>query len=349
MFLIHTADLHLGAPLERFPSETAALRRKELFSTFLRMIDYAEEYGIRAFLIAGDLFDAENVSASTVQSVMETVAAHPAIDFYYLSGNHDERLRYTPPKNLHTFGKDFAAYSLGEGITLYGAEAPSKARCERFSPKESDVNIVMLHGQVASGDFSGHNLNLRALQGKHIDYLALGHIHSHTAERLDVRGQYVYPGTPEPRGFDEAGTKGFSLLKIDHGRVEERFVPFSLRSVHILDLSDLSAENESRVYALAEERLSALPDKDIVRLLLSPDVPLSPVAARALLSRFFYGETKEEEKTAVTADAEEYLNELSLRGEFVRLVLASDLSDEEKNDILHYGLSALGGEEGESL
>ena len=80
------------------------------------------------------------------------------------------------------------------------------------------VNIVVLHGQIAS--VSGvDQVNLKRIQGENIDYLALGHIHSHSAEKLDSAGYYCYPGCLEGRGFDECGEKGFILLDITNGRL----------------------------------------------------------------------------------------------------------------------------------
>ncbi len=349
MYIIHTADLHLGSALTGiYPADIATKRRKELADTFLRMVSYAAEYGIRAILIAGDLFDTENASPTVRDTVLSAIREHPAISFYYLRGNHDTLSLGNVPENLFFFGKDFTAYSLGEGIMLYGAEEPTKKHCEELSPAENNVNLVMLHGQTVESGFGKYTVNLRALQGKHIDYLALGHLHTHKEGVLDLRGSYVYAGTPEPRGFDEAGEKGFYILKVERGLVERRFVPFSMRTVHIVELPLSPADTEDTAYALLEDLLSPIPDKDIVRLILSTPLPLSAAAAKTLLSRFFYSEVKQTERKPVLG-AEAFLDEISLRGEFVRLVLSSELTEEEKNDILHYGLSALRGEEGDAL
>ena len=44
-------------------------------------------------------------------------------------------------------------------------------------------------------------------------------------------------------------------------------------------------------------------------------------------------------------DKSDYQYDVSLRGEFIRQVLASELSDKEKEDIILLGVKALGGEE----
>jgi DNA repair exonuclease SbcCD nuclease subunit len=41
-------------------------------------------------LIAGDLFDGASCAKRTRAYVLDLVRQYPQIDFYYLSGNHDE-------------------------------------------------------------------------------------------------------------------------------------------------------------------------------------------------------------------------------------------------------------------
>jgi hypothetical protein len=51
------------------------------------------------------------------------------------------------------------------------------------------------------------------------------------------------------------------------------------------------------------------------------------------------------DKTKLSIRAEDYQNDISLKGEFVRLVLASDLDEEVKLQVIEKGIRALGGEE----
>ena len=60
-------------------------------------------------------------------------------------------------------------------------------------------------------------------------------------------------------------------------------------------------------------------------------------------SDFFFVKIKD--NTKVTIDPKEYENDISLKGEFIRLVMASDLSEERKIQIIRTGIEALIGEE----
>ena len=67
-------------------------------------------------------------------------------------------------------------------------------------------------------------------------------------------------------------------------------------------------------------------------------------ALEQMLSERFYF-AKLVNKTRLQIRPEDYLHDISLKGEFVRRVLTSDLSDREKEEIIACGLRALTGEE----
>ena len=62
-----------------------------------------------------------------------------------------------------------------------------------------------------------------------------------------------------------------------------------------------------------------------------------------LESRFFFAKIKDKTRTEIKA--EDYKNDISLKGEFVRRVLSSELSDEEREQIVLLGIRAIRGEE----
>ena len=96
-----------------------------------------------------------------------------------------------------------------------------------------------------------------------------------------------------------------------------------------------------------ERELSDIKESDIVRVLMPKGARLSKdTVTRYLNTRFYFGEAKNA-AFSVVGEADLYLGDISLRGEFVRLVRGSALSESEKEDILTYGLSALRGEEAE--
>ena len=355
MRFIHCADLHLASSLEtRFSPDKAKIRRRELFETFRRIADEAVKQEARAVLISGDIFDEGKPPLFAVKQFIEIVKMHPTVDFLCLAGNHDESLAGRPdlPENLLTFDDRWKCRSYGD-VDIYGVEL-TKANCAHIAPalrvNENRINVVMLHGQIAESSVQpdAQTIVLPSFSGKAIDYLALGHIHSYKTGTLDRRGVWCYSGTPEGRGFDECGEKGFVLLDAENGKIENRFVPFCQRTVVSVNCDLTGAEGVYDIESRVKKAISEIEGKDIVQLRLTGSLPaqtrLNLAGVRAVLKEEFFGyELKNNVKTAVSAD--EYKDLLSLRGEFIRLVSAEDLSENEKDRIIRCGLLALEGEE----
>ena len=69
MKIIHCADLHLDSKMTaNLDKDKARERKAELLRTFERMITYASQNQVEAILIAGDMFDTKNISASASHS-----------------------------------------------------------------------------------------------------------------------------------------------------------------------------------------------------------------------------------------------------------------------------------------
>ena len=237
MKLIHCADLHLASPMEsRLSPEKAKQRRTELYRTFDRIADYGVENGVSAILIAGDIFDESRPRNAEKKNFLKIAEAHPEVDFLCLSGNHDESLEDEEnlPENVFCYGEDWKKNSYDE-VDIWGCtqtDANFNLLYTTLRPDRTRINIVLLHGEVRqSGTPAYGTVLLPALRDKGIDYLALGHYHSFEEGGLDERGKWCYSGTPEGRGFDECGPKGFVLLNIENGELSSRFVPFAQREI----------------------------------------------------------------------------------------------------------------------
>ena len=352
MRLIHCADLHLDSKMEsNLSAAQARARRAELLNTFARLVGWARENRVEGVLLAGDLFDTARVTAKTADFVLDRIAGAPEITFYYLRGNHDEARDVfrgrALPENLRTFGPDWTYYRQGD-VVIAGAEpADWSGFYDSLDLPADTLNIVLLHGQdsVQPGEAL---VALPRLRGKHIDYLALGHIHSFRQERLDHRGVWCYSGCPEGRGFDECGEKGFVLLDIEGGRVETAFVPFALRRLHevVVDITDLVTVTQ--LQDAMEAGAAGITADSLVKFTLTgfytPQTQKDPEYLRkALEPRFWFVRIKDESRFRL--DPGVYEHDASLKGEFIRLVMASDKKEEDKARIICAGLQALMGEE----
>ncbi len=352
MKIIHCADIHLGSKMDsRLPEDKALQRRREVLSAFGRMLDFAKREGVCAILISGDLFDSDRPFKRDKEFFFGAVAKHPDINFYYLKGNHDIKESYNQDslENLKCFSDEWRSYDLGD-ITISGIEITagnSTSLYTSLSLNPARKNIVMLHGMTSTA--MGKDLiNTRSLRGNGIDYLALGHIHTAGISPLDERGILAYSGCLEGRGFDECGEKGFLLIDTEKS-FKPVFIKNSVRVIFETDIDISSAENAYEAFEIAKASLT-VSKESLVRINLCGTVSFSDdhlaQTVESYLADYFYF-VSVKNKTRIQPNISAAKDEISIKGEFLRLVLSSELSDNDKNEIISLGLSALGGQEWE--
>ena len=351
MRILHCADIHLDSKLNaNFDSVKSRERRAELVISFKHLVDYAIDNYIDAIIIAGDLFDTGVISNATIGVVEHCIRKNPQVDFYYLRGNHDEKdvLGELNLPNLKVFGKDWTYYrpTNGERVVIAGAIEPSEAPVLNAS----DINIAVLHGQVYENGATDA-INLTKLRHKAIDYLALGHIHKYQIAELDSRGMYFYPGCLESRGFDECDEHGVVILDIDdNGTIKRNFVKWGERQVYRINVDISECLNtfdalEKITGTLEEKRVN---ERDMVEIVLTGNMSeLAKISLAILegeLSKQYYC-VKIKDSTGIKIDLEDYTKEISLKSEFIRLVMRdSSLDEDTKKEIIRTGLLALAGE-----
>ncbi len=359
MKLLHCGDFHLDAKMETgLDPIRARERRAELLLSFSRVVEAAAEQGAQAILLAGDLFDTERVTEKTRRYVGDIIASHPSIQFLFVTGNHDRRVpplfeNGEPPCNWHAFPSDgWDSISLGEGVVVSGTSAPDLPGVFDCLPHtEPDAfHIVLLHGQIVRGSEAGEDrIPLKRLAHQGIHYLALGHEHSFRCEPLDAHGCWAYAGCPEGRGFDECGEKGCILLDTcaaDDNKIT--FLPLAKRTLHHVSVALDHCTGFGDVIAAIEAAISDISTDDMVKVVLTgmlpPEIPHDTVyLSQWLNDRFYFARVKDDCRLLVRP--EDYLGDISLKGEFIRAVLASNLSDQQKQKTIACGLRALRGEE----
>ncbi len=339
MKIIHCADIHLGAKIQSFPTEVAKKRREEVRNSFSRMVAYAKEKGVGVILLCGDLFDRDEPFKKDTDFFYDVVKDYPDILFFYLRGNHDLKGEGKALDNLKTFSTEWTSYPLGD-IVISGIElvkANERSFYSTLALQEDKVNLVMLHGQV------GENIPLAKLRDKNIDYLALGHIHEYAEGSLDKRGRYAYSGCLEGRGFDETGVKGFVLLDTKKG-VRGEFIPFSKREIAKITV-DVSSLKEGYAMAKKVKEQVELKKENIYRVELVGEVDMDVDEFASDVETYLRADCayiSVKDCTKKKLDYAAYAYDKSLRGEFVRTVLENpDYTEEERSQILAYGLKAL--------
>jgi DNA repair exonuclease SbcCD nuclease subunit len=307
---------------------------------------------VSAVIIAGDLFDTDRCSEKTKNVVLSKIAQSHGVDFLYLCGNHDAGKTLADeelPDNLKLFEQTWKHFTYGD-VDVYGAvmtEDNCKGIYGGLVTDANRFNVVVMHG--AKSQSSGDDLiNLNELAEKNIDYLALGHYHSYESGALGRRGVWCYSGCLEGRGFDECGDKGFVLLEINNGKLQKQFIKTSKRKIVSVECDITDVADTGEMMNRINESVEEVDETSMVRLELVGDIPEDArkdieFFNQSLNSRFYFAKTVD--STRVKICPEDYVNDISLKGEFIRRALSADMDENMRNRVIECGLAVLKGRE----
>ena len=352
MRILHTSDIHLDSPLTtHLSSDKVRERKRELVATFQRTVEYAVSNDAIGYIIAGDLFDTEKVTRTSLENLMAIIEKAPQISFFYLFGNHEKRLLIESgvqlPKNLKIFNDDWTYFRLDD-VVIAGRSTTSKSMFDTLKLDPSKHNIVVLHGELRDHSDDEGAIGVKEIEDLPIDYLALGHYHTYSATQISPRCTAVYSGVPEGRGFDEGGDKGVVMLDIDKYGINYRLIKTAKRSLRILEVDVTGAKRGVDVEEAVAEAIRGIGAGDLVRAVLVGErelttVPDTEAIQERFKGRFYYFEVKDATRVRISAD--DFKNDRSLKGEFIRSVIAdTGLSDQMKEKVITAGLRALLGE-----
>lgn len=344
MKIIHTADLHLGSALVGVADSN--LRRTELLKALERLSEVADNMGVTAIIVAGDLFDEKSVSAQTVESVSQIVS-HSKAQWYVLRGNHGDKTPYNTLAQMcpqiHFFADQWTTYLLqdgsGKNVAIVGRELgdDDAENWLKLSVDANNYNILVLHGDVDSGAYG--LIDKKAISAQPINYVALGHRHSFAAYKFG-RVKACYSGVLEPRGFDETADSGFVV--IDTEADEVTFHKQYIRRIETvrIDVTDITTDLQLENTIL--DKTASISAQNYLNIeffgALNNGINLMTVSDNALNGSFFSLRLKD--CTELAIDTQTLQKETSLRGEFVKL--AMQISDEtERNEVLKMGLKFL--------
>lgn len=351
MRFIHTSDLHINSPLTSHLSPAKTRERKnELYLSFRALVDEARSEGADGIIIAGDLFDSARASARVIDAVLSVIERAGDVIFFYLPGNHEKNLIESAvkdlPKNLKIFGENWTCFDFGT-VRIAGRSETEENMFLTLSLDETKRTVLVLHGELSEHSGKGGLIGTRELEGLNVDYLALGHYHSYSARHVG-KCAAVYCGTPEGRGFDETGKKGYVVVDFDSMGVSFSFKARAKRTLHSVDVDISAASSQYDIERLTERALLGTHSADLVRVNLVGEYVMGlnrdlKSLEYAFESGFYYFEARDSSRLKI--NPEDYVNDKSLKGEFIRLVLKDEsLTDTEKSEIIECGLNALLGE-----
>ncbi len=219
---IHTSDFQLG--MTRWFLSPAAQSRfdDDREAAVLRLGELATETGGEFIVVAGDVFEHNSLSKSTLLRAKDMFKRLP-VPVYLLPGNHDPLVADSIffnsfADNVHVIA-DSEPIEVRPGVEIVGAPYLSKRAnydlvrraLEPLEPaEEGAVRIAVGHGQAESRAGEGEDSDAdtidlafveECLDKGVIDYLALGDTHS--TESLGSTGKVWFSGSPETTAFDD--------------------------------------------------------------------------------------------------------------------------------------------------
>jgi hypothetical protein len=138
------------------------------------------------------------------------------------------------------------------------------------------------------------------------------------------------------------------LIDTDKPRLEYRFIPFAKRRLHIAYADISLSEVPSDVVRAVRAATDKIPECDLVRAELCGECTPSLVkdidgVIHEFKDRFYYFEVKD--ATRLKLDRRALECDRSLKGEFIRRVLADPtLTEKERDEVICCGIAALRGE-----
>jgi len=374
--LIHTADVHLGAPLG-WLGPRATEQRQRLRRTLAAIVDLTLSERADCLVVAGDLFDSNSPPASDVRFAIQEfarLAAGGGAQVILLPGSHDHLGRASI---YSSYSREFAQIP---GVRVLGLDGLPSVDIERLglsvrgNPASSNRssghqlaglapdarfahNVAVLHGSVSVVPIAvdDHPIDVSELEAPGWSYFALGHWHS-WREIDGGSAPAVYPGAPEVIAIDQAGSGNVARVDLGDGGASVERVRVGTRNVVPLQ-TDLTDAPDADVVA-EEIRAKVPPDRDaILRLtltgLLAVDSAFDVDAlTEALASDYFHVALAERAYHVRLGDEElEDLPERLVIGRFARLMkarIAEAATDAERQDIedaLQLGAALLQGKD----
>lgn len=210
MRILHTADWHLGRPLE------GRSRLDEQAEWIDELVEIVKEERIDLLLMAGDVFDTFNPPAEAEELFYDALARlsmDGRCSLVFIAGNHDQpdRLAAVSPllkgRNLHLLGRPWKEVLHlitvgGEKAVLYALPYPSEARLRESFGAETEEGIQRAFDERIAALFREASFHFRPdavnLAMSHL--FVAGGMESESEREIQVGGAYTVSATSLPEG-----------------------------------------------------------------------------------------------------------------------------------------------------
>ena len=298
---LHTSDWQLGMTRRFLAGEAQGRFAQARIDAVTAVGRIAAERGAEFVVVAGDVFEHNQVTSQTVRRAFEALATIH-VPVFLLPGNHDPLdagsvfgsrafAAGRPPHVIVLEGEAPVPVPGVPGVEVLGAPWTSKkpledllGRAIRTAPPPAPgiLRVAVGHGGVDAlnpdrDDPAAIRLATldQAVAERRVAYVALGDKHSATA--VGASGAIHYSGAPEPTDFDEP-RPGFVLVVDATPNTPPRVDEVRVGTWHFVDIA-AELDGAASITAL-EERLAALPAKacTVVRLALTGSLSVAETA-----------------------------------------------------------------------
>lgn len=292
--LIHISDLHIGKRLYGFDLED------DQRYIFQEIVDIINNEKVDAVLIAGDIYDRADPSATAVRIFDDflSMLAETGAETFIIYGNHDsgQRIAYGS-KLFDKTGIHFSPVYDGEATHFtmeddfgpvniymlpYLRSVDAEEALKTINVDKSERNVIVSHQFVTSAVFdSSEEMNIGTLDNidgsyyEDFDYAALGHIHLPQTIKSET-GRIRYSGSPLAYTFSESDSIPKSVTVI---QLNEK----GSASVDTVDLEPLHTMRTIKGKfddLIKDEGLREACKNDYLKVILTDDMGIMDAMAR---------------------------------------------------------------------
>ena len=331
MNFIHIADFHFDSPFVNLSDKEGLgdLCRLAQRRSLKKIIEYIKENEIENLFISGDLYEQKYIRKTTIEYINNLFKEIPKTKIYIAPGNHDPYI-----KNSY-----YNKFNWNENVKIFNS------KIEKIETQEADIygfgfdnfycndcginnleienknkiNILIIHGDLEGATSTEHQYNpisRKILEEKGFDYIALGHIH-----KPNLDGNIVYPGSAFPLGFDELGSRGMVVGKVEKGSLQKEFI--ELNEIEFveekIDVTEILSEEEliEKINEIKKEENKIKLIK--IKLIGKRNFEIDIYKLYKIITNEKIIKIKDE--TSINYDLEKIANETSLRGIFIKQML----------------------------
>lgn len=213
---LHTADWQIGKVFRFVDTETMGILQEARLNAINKLGNIAVDRELEFVVVAGDVYDAENLSARSENQPLERMRKFSKVQWYLLPGNHDphrpnglwDRLKKRGlPENVHICDQAQPMSIEANKVTILPAPLHYKSTLrdpteymDHVDLPDQCIRIGLAHGSITtfgSGETKNY-INPERYKTSGLAYLAMGDWHG----QRQINSRCWYSGTPEVDGFD---------------------------------------------------------------------------------------------------------------------------------------------------